>query len=401
VTASLRIVGEVVVDVMPPAVKGEDIRVRLGGIIHAARAAWALDIPYEIFFICPSYLRSEIFDYASRHGAKSAEQVGTVEGAPNVMFVGEATEAGSQKYEFLLRDQHVATILPALNISESPESEVLVVLSDYPVRDIIGQIKVSPDHTNLDLGNFAGNLADTVPSGCSTAFVSTSSDDTVRGVGAHVRRIAHSVGVGDCFDVVFIAMRPQVGEMGALAYASLIAAEYASTTYPDDFKAAVQRTLQLSADEVLGLPSVRLEWERRNAINIYVAGPDFDYVDRSAIEATVAALRYHNFRPRRPIFENGQVSRQSTRSERRAAFLADSALIQDCQLLVAVLPFADPGTLIEIGLATASNIPVIVYDPFCLADNVMLTEAPRALSDRLDDVVAAVFREAAKLNTHA
>ena len=46
------------------------------------------------------------------------------------------------------------------------------------------------------------------------------------------------------------------------------------------------------------------------------------------------------------------------------------------------------------------NMPVIVYDPFRLADNVMLTEAPRALSDRLDDVIAAVFREAARLTAN-
>jgi nucleoside 2-deoxyribosyltransferase len=68
--------------------------------------------------------------------------------------------------------------------------------------------------------------------------------------------------------------------------------------------------------------------------------------------------------------------------------------------MVAVLSLADPGTLIEIGVAAASNIPVIVYDPLHLAENVMLTEAPCALSDRLDSVIAAVFREAAKFTAN-
>ncbi len=223
------------------------------------------------------------------------------------------------------------------------------------------------------------------------------SSDQQLSVGAHVRSVVHSVGVGDCFDVVFTHMRRGCGEKAALAYASLIAAEYASTTFVDDFRSAVQRCLQLSPDEVTDLPGISLPWESRRSVNIYVAGPDFDYVDRRAIELTAAALSYHNFTPRRPVVENGQITRESTKAQRRAAFLADTDLMGQCQIMVAVLPFDDPGTLIEIGMATAAGMPVVVYDPLGRATNVMLTEAPSEMTTRLDDVVGAVFREASRL----
>ena len=73
---------------------------------------------------------------------------------------------------------------------------------------------------------------------------------------------------------------------------------------------------------------------------------------------------------------------------------ADMRLLDECQLLVAVMLYDDPGTLIEIGIAVEREIPVIVYDPYSRADNLMLTQLPFCVSSDLDQVISAVFDRA-------
>lgn len=70
----------------------------------------------------------------------------------------------------------------------------------------------------------------------------------------------------------------------------------------------------------------------------------------------------------------------------------------DCQVLVAVMLYDDPGTLIEIGIAVERGIPVIVYDPGSRADNLMLTQLPFLVSSDLDQVISVVFDCASRLS---
>jgi nucleoside 2-deoxyribosyltransferase len=66
-------------------------------------------------------------------------------------------------------------------------------------------------------------------------------------------------------------------------------------------------------------------------------------------------------------------------------------------MLVAVLEFLDPGTLIEIGMGLQKGMPVVVYDPHSLADNLMLTELPCCVTNDRNAVIRSVFEEASKL----
>jgi hypothetical protein len=72
-------------------------------------------------------------------------------------------------------------------------------------------------------------------------------------------------------------------------------------------------------------------------------------------------------------------------------------LLDECQLMVAVFLYEDPGTLVEIGIACERNMPVVVYDPYRRARNLMLIQLPALVSASLDEVVSAVFRHAAAL----
>ena len=47
--------------------------------------------------------------------------------------------------------------------------------------------------------------------------------------------------------------------------------------------------------------------------------------------------------------------------------------------------------LLRLGLAAANNIPTLVYDPFKIAKNCMLTELPNLVSSDLDEIIAEVF----------
>ena len=139
-----------------------------------------------------------------------------------------------------------------------------------------------------------------------------------------------------------------------------------------------------------------MPWEKRPNINIYVAAPDFDFVDRAPIDAIENALRYHNFSPRLPVRENGQMGLNPTVRRKFELLKADLSLLDQCQLMVAVMTYNDPGTLIEIGMACERGMPVIVYDVAGRAENLMLTELPTLVTSNIEQVVASVFEEAAR-----
>ncbi len=87
----------------------------------------------------------------------------------------------------------------------------------------------------------------------------------------------------------------------------------------------------------------------------------------------------------------------ATEERRQTLCEADLHLLAECQILVAVMLYDDPGTLIEIGIAAERGIPVIVYDPNARAENLMLTQLPYRVSSDLDDVISAVFERASRI----
>ncbi len=413
---------------------------RLGGIVHAARALWALEARYQVGFIAPAYLEANTLDYLASIGASCVVPVGTVDGSPNVMLIGHAEEAGPQGYELLLRDKHQVTLdndaLARLISTVSP-SDFLVfpdvgylhALAPYLPTDgarvyldgdldvgrlaefgVVGAIEAvmlstSSEVFRMTYGGSVSALRDAVLSGQSKALLFkenrggsrlfTSVDEFT--TPAHVRPVVHSVGVGDCFDAAFCVLRQRYDDRVAVAYASAIAADYASTTYPDRFKAAVEASLCVPPDEIVALSGVVVPWESRDAFPIYMAAPDFDYVNTRPLDVIADALLYHGFVPRFPVRENGQLPPEATTADHLRVAQADLALLDCCQMMVAVLLYEDPGTLVEIGIAYERGLPVIVYDPHGRATNPMLTQTAVIVTRSLDEAVSAVFEQIGKL----
>ncbi|MCL5960657.1 MAG: nucleoside 2-deoxyribosyltransferase [Chloroflexi bacterium] len=432
----VRLVGEVCVDVML-AKPNEENSLRLGGVMHAARVLWALDVKYELAYVAPDYLVPHIEDYATRHGSSLTTRIGTVRGAPNVILIGEPTEVRSQRYDLLLRGHYECSFSEdkIAALAAPTVSDLVVFPGNYDLEPVLEACAGSNARIHIDISNGVHALSSIRGLGrrFDTVFLSTSSDlflkefdrnlnslrDNLLGkycsaflfkenrggarffhesspndpimIEAQVRPIVHSVGVGDCFDVAYVASCEQPGDFTALTYASWLSAEYASTLSPDAFKLGCQRTLAIPPEQIIHLRGISLPWEVRQSKPIYVAAPDFSYVDKAPINYIVECLRYHNFCPRLPVREHGEMEEDASPERKGKLFEADMRLLRDCRMVLGVMIGNDPGTLIELGLGAGLGLPVVVYDPLDTARNLMLTELPDLVSSNADNILAKVF----------
>jgi len=410
--------------------------------MHAARALWAMGVSFGFAYIAPDYLKHDIETFAVQYGASHVKQIGVVSRCPNVVIVGEGKEVGAQRYEYLLRAQSCCELDPrALKTIGHAHNftEFVIFPGGFQLSPVLGELADTKANVFADINFIAENLGELSSLGrkFSSLILSTSSElflitfggapsrtakdlgvyaDTILlkenrggsrlfnpgttdwiGVPAQVRPVLHSVGVGDFFDAVFVVQQRLHGSKPALAYASFAAAEYASSFDDAAVKEAVGAVLEISPQDIQLFDGVALPWELRRRINVYLAAPDFDNVDTSPLDAVADALTYHNFSSRRPVREHGQARADTSNAEKLRLAEADLDLLSRCELLVAVLLYEDPGTFIEIGIALEKKIPVIVFDPYLRAKNLMLTELPVLVSSDLDKVMAEVFIQAAKI----
>lgn len=434
------IVGDIVLDVTLQTPDG--MKMRLGGIVHCARALWAMDVPYTIAFFCPAYLKPHIEDFLPRFGNPTMFWLGEITNSPYVILIGEAKETGNQGYEFLLReDIQIKYHEEALRMLRA-EKNVLILSGSFEITEVLRNL----DHNamvQVDMANSVSDFEKLGESGLrfNTIFTSTSSehfqdyyrtafdfnikdffetfnsfaskvvlkenrggsraidfaDNKVIQIPAQTQKIQHSVGVGDVYDAIYSTLYTTAGFQGSLNIASWIATEYAKTTYPEDFKKMAVAILNDNPAELVNIDGVVLPWELRSKHNIYIAAPDFDFVDTSLIDTVCDCLSYHNFKPRRPVKENGQMEANASEAEKRMLFAKDMSLLGECTIVVAILLYHDPGTIAEIGIAAERGLPVLVYDPNKIATNCMLTQLPTIVSSDLDEIVSEVFISCAKL----
>jgi len=434
------LIGDILVDVTLKNIS-TSYKLRLGGIVHAARGLWALGTDYSVGYFAPQYLDKDIHEFLKEYGCRSIVKLGNVSGSPYIILIDDAKEAGNQGYEFLLRNGISLDYNKKAweDLLSQNFSDLFFISGNYNLPSLVDVI---PNKTRLHI-DFANNVKDVkILSGFeqifSTLFISTSSDifhdlfdgdfitysrrfqpytdrlilkenrggsrgidfrdNNLTNAPSQTQPIVHSVGVGDVYDVTFISHIQRVSLKESMVIASWIAAEYAVTTYPDDFKTSVSRIIKSTIMDLISLGGVQLPWEIRSKINIYIAAPDFNYMDRSPIDRLVACLEYHNFKPRRPILENGQTEETTTAREKRDIYVKDLKLLAECQMLIAVLLDNDPGTFIEIGLAAERGMPVIIYDPYQIGKNCMLTQIPDLISSNIDEIISVVFIYSSKLD---
>ncbi|TIP81372.1 MAG: sugar kinase, partial [Mesorhizobium sp.] len=132
--APLLLVGEIIVD-FTTARPGVECKLRLGGIVHAARGLWASGIDYAVAAVCPRYVVDQAKRYLSAHGCLEFVWLGEVTGSPGVMVIGDPTEVADQGYEDLLRGEKAVTILDVGN-SLAAYHEVLIFPGSFDLAQV-------------------------------------------------------------------------------------------------------------------------------------------------------------------------------------------------------------------------------------------------------------------------
>jgi nucleoside 2-deoxyribosyltransferase len=427
------LVGEVFVDFTITA-RGTENKLRLGGVAHAARGFWALGQTFRAAVVIPSYLEKLTRDYFATLGCAELIVLGVVTGAPNITLIFDATEVADQEYDTPLRDEK-AVKLNDVSTALKHAEEVLIFPGAFSLAEVCAMLPPTARlHVDVAYDVATSRTLAEVNRSIETVLISTSSpqfakiaDQTVNGIAAafaackpkyvvlkqnrggtelldcsdaahHVEALPaqlgttiNSVGVGDVFAAAFLTVLPE-GAATAGWRATYAAAAYSQTTYPDIFKKYVERDQRLTLDEMVSLWGTFLPWSARQAAQIYFAAPDFTNADRTAIDEALKSLAYHNFAPRRPVVENGELPPNSDAATLRTVYEKDCELLKKCTLVFAVPTERDPGTLVEIGIAIEAGIPVVTYDPSGKNNNTMVIAGSSFYSSDLDACLNATFQ---------
>jgi nucleoside 2-deoxyribosyltransferase len=435
-TAAVLIVGELVVD-YTLAQHGAICKLRLGGVAHAARGLWAAGLDYSVAAVCPQYLVDEAKRYLMECGCKEFIWLGDVVGAPNVVLIGDATEVSHQGYEDLMRDTKVVKFrdpLPRLDAYQ----KVVVFPGRFDINELAGaffedarfSFDIAYDLEDLSsLEAYSGRVQALIISTSSSLFERLAKDD-VGGLIAAVKKLSpdvfllkenrggsrlfnlrdggveeipatlgktvNSVGVGDVYTAVMVGLSHK-GWTEAAWRGCQAATVYSQSTFPDDIRRDVQRGFQLSLDALQSLGGTVLPWHDRPRYSIYLAGPDFSYVEKQELDRAANSLAYHNFRVRRPIRENGELKRPASKADMHRAYHMDYELLKECDAVFAVPLGRDPGALVEIGIAIALEKPVITFDPRQENENTMVVVGSSVYSADLDACLNGAFNALAKL----
>ena len=429
------IIGEVYVDQHLDIIENGYSTSRLGGIFHAARSCDALNIEYALAYYAPDYLVKDVEKFGvDVLRANSVFRLGKVDKAPNVMLIGQSDESGNQLYENILgRQAEYVSMLPLMQVLDNfKPTDIIIFPGRYGNARILSDLSDYEGKIHIDMNYDCDDILDLDTIKIQTVFLSTSStsfeeffkensyDNLITYFGkksvaqllikenrggswlydfrektsyeapAHIGETIHSVGAGDVYDIAFMSERVGTNISDNMAFAAWMSSLYAQTIQQEKFKENVELIIQNIYDFV-EMEGIRVPWNVRVNYPIYMAAPDFDYVDTEKLDILEASLLYHNFKPRRPIQENGQVNKDMDMSEERAIFAKDMDLLSECKIMIATLLYNDQGTLVEIGNYQASGKPIILYDPYLKLDNMFLKNSCTYYCKTKSQVIDAVF----------
>lgn len=429
------VIGEVYVDHHLDIKEDGNSISRLGGIYHALRACDALDIEFGFAYYAPSYLEKDIQKFGIEVlGASKIYCLGVVDKAPNIMLIGQSDESGNQLYENILcrQAQYIFNMPLGQVLNDFSPSDVMIFPGRYGNETILDGLSDFEGKIHIDMNYDCDEILVLNKLNVETVFLSTSSisfegffkessyeklidyfktrevnqllikenrggswifdfmENRSYDAPAFVGTAIHSVGVGDVYDIAYICGQFTSDIGSSMVFASWVASLYAQTLRQEEFKENVKIVSQ-SINEFVEMEGIRVPWNERGNYPIYMAAPDFDYVNTQQLDVLAEALSYHHFKPRRPVKENGQVSSNMGISEESIIFAKDIELLSECKLMIAILFYNDQGTLVEIGNYQANGKTIILYDPYMKLDNMFLKNACSYYCNTMSEVINAVF----------
>lgn len=424
------VIGEVYTDVHLDIA---ETPLRLGGIFHSARAFATVNANYAIAAIAPKYLIDNIYKYGEILNSTETIIIGEMNGSPNVITIQESAENGKQGYNDILKDAAEVTFhqrnLEKI-INEYEPTDILIYPGKYKIKDIIPEIKKFKGNLHIDVQYGTESLKEMVVNNIkfNTIILSTSSTlfeessfsvnnlfnsplqnntdsfllkenrggSTYYNISnqewfegpAFKTETVHSVGVGDCFNAIFLMQKNTKEHNLSLKIASYIAMTYASTLEYKKFKNLIGN---LDFAEIETLPAKRISWDERKKHHIYIAGPDFPNIDTTLIEELYDNLKYHNFVPHRPVTENGVIVGDEPEQVQQEAYQKDIKLLEMSSVLIAVILYDDPGTYVEIGYMAKSNKPIILFDPYKQVNNLFLRKSVDYIVHSMNEVIDTLY----------
>ncbi len=435
------IIGEIYVDQHLDIKENGFSTSRLGGIFHAARSCDALNMEYALAYYAPSYLIKDVEKFGiDELGARNVYCLGNVDKVPNVMLIGQSDESGNQLYENILCKQaeYICKLPLHQLLNDFAPTDIIIFPGRYGNSRILNELSGYEGKIHIDMNYDCEDILDLDIINIQTVFLSTSSTsfesffkefsyDSIiqwfskknvcqllikenRGgswlydfneklsyeAPAHIGDTIHSVGVGDVYDIAFLSEMAGSNIEHNMAFAAWISSLYAQTLLQEEFKENTELIAQ-NIQDFVEMEGIRVPWNERVNYPIYMAAPDFDYVDTEKLDILEHSLLYHNFKPRRPIQENGQVNKDMDIDEERAIFAKDMRLLSECKIMIATLLYNDQGTLVEIGNYQANGKPIILYDPYLKLDNMFLKNSCTYYCKKNSQVIDAVFTEVSRM----
>lgn len=428
------IIGEVFIDTYLDILTERGPLSRLGGIFHTARACAAANIDYALAYYAPDYLDKDINFYSLKLNSKGCFKLGSIDRTPNVMLINESKEIGSQGYHNIIKDQalfidrdNIIDIINNIN-----PTDILIYPGRYNVNKFFYDFKNHKRKIHIDFHYDSDNILDSNNICIESIILSTSSaffkekcknnlQDAIsffaknnvntlllkenRGgstcysflmdkyyeAPAYNSIAMHSVGVGDAYNAIFISDFFEEEIEKRMKLAAICASKYAETMSFDKFICNFRIVLE-NANQMITMEGTKLSWDERNKYKIYIAGPDFPDVDTRFLDILSECLTYHNFTISLPIRENGLVKQSMTKNDEDIIYNKDIRLLDECDILIAVLLYNDPGTLVELGMFNKMNKPTIIFDPYNICTNMFVRHTPTYLCKNMEDVIDATFQ---------
>lgn len=183
----LLLIGEIFVDFTIPKATTES-KLRLGGIVHAARGLWAAEQSFSVAAVCPAYLLESAKKYLEHIGCAEFIWLADVKGSPNVMAIGDPTEIAHQGYEDILRDEK-SIEFQAQSRGVARYDKCLVFPGKFDLSCLVtllsDEAEISFDIA-YDLSNpkaltvFKGRISALITSTSSDLFLRNAADDVTR-----------------------------------------------------------------------------------------------------------------------------------------------------------------------------------------------------------------------------
>lgn len=397
---------------------------RIGGIFHAIRGLSAFDVDSSLIYCATEFMNEYIDKYKQQLNIAEAYHCFKRTGSPGIFIIDHSNELHDNRYEYILPEEERVEFIPdsmtSINFEEI--TDVLVFPGTYDLEHVLNLLKKHNIKIHIDMQY--EDLDKISPYDIETLFISISSTKIQKQIENYLHQnnnwttavlkenrggskvltssgetyqipsfllgSIHSVGVGDVYNATYLCHKNRgFNTEESLLKASYAAALYSNTLHFEKFQESLQVLDGYVPSKVNG---VRVSYENRGNIHIYVAGPDFNNSQYTAyFDKIIEIFHYHNFSGHLPIRENGNGDGKN-QIEQADMYAKDLQLLDKCQIMIACGFENDAGTMAEIGYFKANNKPVILFDPKNEVTNMFVRHTVNKTVNSLDKLLETVYR---------